>query len=75
MKEAEQKYMWALQGKEKALGREHTLTLSTINNLGIETADQGKMKEAEQIYVWALQRYEKSMGLEVGSSKIANDRL
>jgi hypothetical protein len=31
---AEKMYRWALEGKEKALGAEHTLTLDTGQNLG-----------------------------------------
>jgi hypothetical protein len=34
MAEAEAMYMRALQGKEKAWGAEHRLTLATIKNLG-----------------------------------------
>jgi tetratricopeptide (TPR) repeat protein len=40
----------ALQGKEKALGPEHTSTLQTVNNLGILYKNQGKLGEAEQMY-------------------------
>jgi hypothetical protein len=43
-------YLRALLGWEKALGAEHTLTLKTINNLGILYADQGKLAEAEQMH-------------------------
>jgi hypothetical protein len=39
--------MRALQGKEKALGAEHTSTLDTVNNLGNLYNNQGKMAEAE----------------------------
>jgi hypothetical protein len=43
-------YQRALQGKEKAWGLEHILTLDTINNLGLLYKDQGKLVEAEQMY-------------------------
>ncbi|KAK1625431.1 hypothetical protein BDP81DRAFT_463949 [Colletotrichum phormii] len=49
LKEAEAMYERALQGKEKALGPDHTSTLSTVNNLGIFYSDQGRLKEAEAI--------------------------
>jgi hypothetical protein len=42
-------YERALKGSEKALGAEHTSTLSTVNNLGLLYADQGKLAEAEEI--------------------------
>ena len=40
--------MRALRGYEKVWGAEHTLTLDTVNNLGILYAKQGKMVEAEE---------------------------
>ena len=55
-------YVQALAGREKALGLDHTSTLSTINNLGILYRDQGKLAEAEQMYVQALAGYEKALG-------------
>jgi hypothetical protein len=51
---AELIYKRALQGRETALGIEHTLTLETINNLGILYIDQGQLALAEQIYEQAL---------------------
>lgn len=56
--EAEEMYMWALQGKEKAWGAEHISTISTVNNLGILYAHQGKIMEAEEMYMRALRGYE-----------------
>jgi hypothetical protein len=44
-------YLRALQGKEKALGAEHTSTLDTVNNLGNLYNNQGKMAEAEVMYL------------------------
>ncbi|KAH8646436.1 hypothetical protein BGZ61DRAFT_376835 [Ilyonectria robusta] len=52
--EAEEMYERALEGREKALERDHTLTLRTINNLGLLYKDQGKFKEAEEMYKRAL---------------------
>jgi hypothetical protein len=43
-------YQRALQGKEKALGLEHTLTLDTVNNLGALYKNQGKLSKAEKMY-------------------------
>ena len=44
MKEAEETYLRALRGYEKAWVPEHTSTLDTVNNLGNLYKDQGKMK-------------------------------
>ena len=60
--EAEQMYMRALKGREKALGVEHTSTLDTVNNLGALYKNQGKLSEAEQMYMRALKGYEKAHG-------------
>ena len=43
---AEEMYERALQGYEKALGRDHTSTLQTVNNLGILYRRQGKLDKA-----------------------------
>ena len=48
--EAEEMYERALAGSEKALGAEHTSTLTTVNNLGNLYRDQGKLAEAEAMY-------------------------
>jgi tetratricopeptide (TPR) repeat protein len=62
--EAEEMYVRALRGYEKAWGAEHTLTLETVNNLGVLYADQGKMVEAEEMYIRALRGYDKARGAE-----------
>ena len=41
---AEDMYVWALAGFEKALGPEHKCTLQTVSNLGILHVNQGKCK-------------------------------
>ncbi|SLM38656.1 nb-arc and tpr domain protein, partial [Lasallia pustulata] len=64
MAEAEAMYRRALEGKEKAWGPEHPLTLRTVDNLGNVYADQGKMAEAEAMYRRALEGYEKAWGPE-----------
>ena len=60
--EAEKMYVRALQGREKALGSDHTSTLDTVNNLGNLYQNQGKLAEAEKMYVRALQGSEKALG-------------
>ncbi|KAK7937620.1 uncharacterized protein PG986_014488 [Apiospora aurea] len=60
--EAETMYQRALQGKEKALGADHTSTLDTVNNLGSLYASQNRLSEAEAMYQRALQGYEKALG-------------
>ncbi|KAN0073072.1 HET domain containing protein [Elaphomyces granulatus] len=60
--EAEKMYQRALQGCEKAWGRDHTSTLNTVNNLGSLYADQRKLDDAEMMYQRALQGYEKAWG-------------
>ena len=62
--EAEQMYVRALRGYEKAWGAEHTSALDTVNNLGLLYANQGKMAEAEEMYMRALRGYEKAWGAE-----------
>ena len=60
MNEAEEIYLRALTGYEKAWGSDHTSTLSTVNNLGKLYINQGKMNEAEEMYLRALTGYEKA---------------
>jgi tetratricopeptide (TPR) repeat protein len=57
-------YERALEGYEKAWGREHTSTLDTVNNLGLLYAIQGRLQEAEAMYERALAGYEKAWGRE-----------
>lgn len=57
-------YQRALQGKEKAWGTDHTVTLGTVNNLGILYVDLGRLEEAEKMYQRALQGYETALGQE-----------
>ena len=63
-KEAEEMYVLALRGYEKAWGPEHTSTPDTVNNLGNLYADQGKVAEAEEMYVRALRGYGKAVGTD-----------
>ncbi|CAI6092354.1 unnamed protein product [Clonostachys chloroleuca] len=60
--EAEAMYGRALEGKEKALGREHVSTLDTVNNLGILYWNQGKLGEAEALFDRALDGFQSALG-------------
>ncbi|KAK3933659.1 hypothetical protein QBC46DRAFT_275340, partial [Diplogelasinospora grovesii] len=60
--EAESMYQRALEGKEKALGRDHTSTLSTVNNLGALYNNQGRLTEAESMYQRALSGFQTALG-------------
>ncbi|KAK3946626.1 P-loop containing nucleoside triphosphate hydrolase protein, partial [Pseudoneurospora amorphoporcata] len=62
LQEAETMYQRALEGREKALGPDHTSTLDTVNNLGLLYSDQGRLKEAETMYQRALEGKEKALG-------------
>jgi tetratricopeptide (TPR) repeat protein len=59
---AERFYRWALAGKEKALGPDHTSTLDTVHNLGDLYVAQGKLGLAEEFYQRALAGSEKALG-------------
>nr|KAK5444074.1 hypothetical protein LTR18_005335 [Exophiala xenobiotica] len=62
--EAETTFKQALQGYEKALGKEHTLTFDAVNRLGTVYFRQGKQEQAKTMYQRALQGYEKALGKE-----------
>ncbi|KAJ5365664.1 Disease resistance protein [Penicillium concentricum] len=62
--EAEAMYERALEGYEKAWGREHMSTLDTVNNLGTIYENQGRLQEAEAMYERALEGCEKAWGRE-----------
>ena len=55
-------YIRALQGKEEALGPDHTLILDTVHNIGELYSEQGKLAEAEAMFARALQGYEVALG-------------
>jgi tetratricopeptide (TPR) repeat protein len=50
----EEMYQRALEGIESALGRDHTATLHTINNLGLLYQKLGKLYNAKEMYKPAL---------------------
>ncbi|KGO43873.1 Tetratricopeptide TPR2 [Penicillium expansum] len=62
LQEAEAMYERALEGKEKAWGRDPTSTLNTVNNLGNLYTNQGRLQEAEAMYERALEGKEKAWG-------------
>ncbi|KAH0594590.1 hypothetical protein MHUMG1_07424 [Metarhizium humberi] len=62
LQDAEEMYLRALRGYEKAWGPDHTETLDTVNNLGVLYSDQGKLQEAERMYLRALRGYKKAWG-------------
>ncbi|KAH8652837.1 hypothetical protein BGZ61DRAFT_511124 [Ilyonectria robusta] len=64
LQDAEAMYRRALDGKEKALGPDHTSTLDTVNNLGLLYNDQGRLQDAEAMYWRALDSKEKVLGLD-----------
>ena len=55
-------YRRALAGYEKALGPDHTSTLSTVNNLGTLYVTKASWIEAEKMYRRALAGKEKALG-------------
>jgi tetratricopeptide (TPR) repeat protein len=73
--EAEQMYVRALAGREKALGPDHTTTLITVHNLGNLYNDQGKLAEAEQMYQRALLGLQNSLGSEHPSTMIVINNM
>jgi len=58
--EAELMYQRALESYEKALGLEHSSTLSTVHKLGTVYQGQSKLDKAEAMYQRALNGKEKS---------------
>ncbi|KAJ5519835.1 Disease resistance protein [Penicillium fimorum] len=64
IQDAEVMYDRALEGYEKAGGREHTSTLDTVDNLGTLYTSQGRLQEAEAMYERALEGKEKAWGRE-----------
>jgi tetratricopeptide (TPR) repeat protein len=61
---AEKMYVQALDGKEGAVGPEHTSTLSTVGNLGLLYRDQGNLAKAEEMLLRARKGYEAAVGPE-----------
>ena len=54
----------ALEGREKALGKEHPNTLTSVSNLASVLRYQGKYEEVEEMNRRALEGKEKALGKE-----------
>ncbi|KAH9225153.1 hypothetical protein K456DRAFT_1879191 [Colletotrichum gloeosporioides 23] len=75
LKDAKAMYERALQGKEKALGPDHTSTLDTVHNLGNLYSDQGRLKDAKAMYERALQGKERALGPDHTSTLMTVNNL
>ncbi|KAF4340652.1 tetratricopeptide repeat domain protein [Fusarium beomiforme] len=75
LKEAEAMYKRSLEGREKALGPDHTSTLNTVINLGSLYLEQGKLKEAEAMYKRSLEGLEKALRPDHTSTLTAVNNL
>ncbi|KAI1857580.1 uncharacterized protein JN550_013149 [Neoarthrinium moseri] len=73
--EAENAYLRALRGMEKALGRDHNLTLRTVYNLGVFYITQYKLQKAEDMLLRALRGNEKVWGPDYPLTLNAVDNL
>jgi tetratricopeptide (TPR) repeat protein len=61
-KQAEEMNRRALEGYEKALGKEHPATLTSVSNLALVLRNQGKYEQAEEMNRRALEGREKALG-------------
>jgi hypothetical protein len=61
---AEEMNRRALDGREKALGKEHPDTLTSVNSLALVLERQGKYEAAEEMNRQALHGREKALGKE-----------
>lgn len=61
---AENMHQEMLELREKALGKEHPDTLTSMNNLALALSDQGKHAEAETMYQKTLALRETMLGKE-----------
>ena len=53
----------ALDGREKALGKDHPDTLTSVYNLAYLYQRQHRLDEADELYLTALSGYRKVLGL------------
>jgi tetratricopeptide (TPR) repeat protein len=63
-KEAEDMNRRALEGRERALGKEHPTTLKSVGNLAVTLQFQGKYEESEDVSRRAFEGCEKVLGKE-----------
>ena len=73
--EAEQLHLRALDGREKALGKTHLTTLSTVSNLGTLYQRQGRLQEAESMHRRALQGITGALGSNHAKAQTARQSL
>ena len=62
--EAKKPLLQVMEGYEKALGKEHLNTLTSVSNLALVLRYQGKYEAAEEMNRRALEGYEKALGKE-----------
>ena len=62
--EAKTPLLQAMEGREKALGKEHPSTLTSVSNLALVLQYQGKYEAAEEMNRRALEGREKALGKE-----------
>lgn len=67
--QAEEMNRRALEGREKALGKEHPNTLTSVYCLAYLLHQQGKYQEALLLYQRASTSYEKTLGLDHPTTK------
>ena len=65
---AKQLYQRALTGQEKNLGKDHSSTLTTVNNLALLEKKMGNLETAKQLYQRALTGREKNLGKDHSST-------
>ncbi|KAK3614601.1 hypothetical protein LTR56_026644 [Elasticomyces elasticus] len=65
----------ALEGREKALGKEHPSTLKSVSNLASVLQEQGKYEAAEAMNRRALESREKALGEEHPSTLMSVENL
>jgi tetratricopeptide (TPR) repeat protein len=73
--EAEPLYKQALETREKALGKDHPSTATSLNNLAGLYDLQGRYAEAEPLYKRALEIHEKALGKDHPSTAIDLNNL
>lgn len=63
--EAHEPLRRALEGREKALGKDHPSILTSVNNLALVLRYQGKYEAAKEINWRALEGYKKALGKDL----------
>ena len=63
------------KGSEQMLGKDHTLTLASANELATLNSEQGNYSKAEALYKRALEGYERTVGKQHSSTLIVVNNL